>query len=430
MKTGFAEININLPVGKDMSGYLLRSSTAEGIHDRLKIKTMVLDDGSNRIVLIVCDLLGLDHIFVRKTAQEIEKKLKINRNHIIIACTHTHSGPASMFLQDCGEVDLQWLEDLKQDILLCAAKALEKMKPSLLSYATGTSDIGYNRIYRKTGKKKQFRDSQVGILTVRDAESKEIDTLIVNYGCHPVALGPENLLYTRDYPFYLEESLKSKFPHLVNVVFFNSCCGDQTVVQRASFQAANNLGKLLCESVLNADNCSITGKDFEDAVISVEAHHISIPLYFDRRAGYFTDLKEKFLQELHDLLKKDPTNSLVKYNEAYIKWCDRMLEKLNNGTLDKNITALSKVIRIGRLNIITLPFEIFHDIGLELKNHFGSESTMVIGYADGDFGYLPSKRLYRLSRYEVPLAHRFYGYPGPVSRKAEDIIYQALFKHN
>ena len=86
-----------------------------------------------------------------------------------------------------------------------------------------------------------------------------------------------------------------------------------------------------------------------------------------------------------------------------------------------------KVVRLGPLTIVTLPFEPFCGVGMELKEHFGPDTTLVLGYSNGNFGYLPSEDLYDRAQYEVRGAYKFYGYPNPVVRQAQRLIEDALF---
>src|SRR5579859_5476179 len=57
LAAGMAEIDITPPVGYRMAGYFdERLST--GIHDPLKAKALVLQQGTQRFALVFCDLVG------------------------------------------------------------------------------------------------------------------------------------------------------------------------------------------------------------------------------------------------------------------------------------------------------------------------------------------------------------------------------------
>ena len=60
-----------------------------------------------------------------------------------------------------------------------------------------------------------------------------------------------------------------------------------------------------------------------------------------------------------------------------------------------------QALRVGDLVICGIPFETFVEIGLELKQHSPFGTTMVIGLANGRYGYLPTPRQHRLGGYET-----------------------------
>lgn len=168
---------------------------------------MVFDDEITKLVIVVCDLLGLGINFSNEVKMLVGKALKVPSDNVILTCTHTHSGPASMHLRGCGNVDSDWLETLKPLIVNCTNEACDNLKECKLSYGTGECDIGYNRVLNDFSK--NYRDPQVGILKIRSDADEKGNAVFVNYGCHAVTLGAENHLYSRDYPFYMEETFKN-----------------------------------------------------------------------------------------------------------------------------------------------------------------------------------------------------------------------------
>ena len=60
-----------------------------------------------------------------------------------------------------------------------------------------------------------------------------------------------------------------------------------------------------------------------------------------------------------------------------------------------------QAIQIGDLVVCGIPFETFVEIGLELKGSSPFPQTMVIGLANGRYGYLPTPEQHRLGGYET-----------------------------
>jgi hypothetical protein len=60
-----------------------------------------------------------------------------------------------------------------------------------------------------------------------------------------------------------------------------------------------------------------------------------------------------------------------------------------------------QVLRIGDLALVTIPFEAFVDIGLELKAKSPFPDTFVMSIANGAYGYLPTVAHHELGGYET-----------------------------
>jgi neutral ceramidase len=424
---GTAILDIKLPIGIPMGGYIARSSPSAGTHDELKVRCIIFDDGENKFALVICDLVALDDDFIRDVCTSIGKTGVICMENIVITCIHTHSGPASIFLQDCGEVDGIWRLDLKEQIIACFAIAASRLKPSLLDFRNGSCSIGLNRVHfrNQTPDIIEEIDSQVGILTIRDAVTDVVDTVLVNYSCHPVVLGPDNLLYSKDFPHYMESFLQEKMGGNVNIIFLNGCLGDINPVETGSFDIAEKLGRQLAESVMGAKIQFVIHKGDGKTFIDIKSKMVMVPL--NLKSINYENLKKDYLLKIEEEIRYKGETIRAKVLKAHMHWAEKMQDKINNGSIYDHFEAKLSLIRIGSLIILAMPFEAFSGIGLRLKEHFGINNTMVIGLANGDFAYLPTKKLYNKAReYETGDAHKYYGHPGPVREDAEDIIFKAF----
>ena len=69
-----------------------------------------------------------------------------------------------------------------------------------------------------------------------------------------------------------------------------------------------------------------------------------------------------------------------------------------------------------------IPFETLVEIGLELKDRSPMKQTMVIGLANGRYGYLPTPAQHRLGGYETWIG------TNKVQKDASDIITKHLLE--
>jgi len=68
---------------------------------------------------------------------------------------------------------------------------------------------------------------------------------------------------------------------------------------------------------------------------------------------------------------------------------------------DETVNVLLQTVRIGDFAICAIPFETFAEIGLEIKRRSPFPRTMVIGIANGSYGYLPTPEQHQLGGYET-----------------------------
>lgn len=206
-KAGIAIADITPPVGIDLAGYAAREQGSSRVHDNLYVKALVLDEGNRNLVILTCDLLGVDSGDVQYIRGRIEEKIGINSQNIMVAASHTHSGPATLHTNGIGIRDEAWIQLMLEKFVECAANAKKVLEPVSLRFAAGTAHIEMNRRGRIPEGSINPAKNPVGpvdreVLTVSIHRVKTGSPWIVlfNYGCHPTALGPENRLASADYP--------------------------------------------------------------------------------------------------------------------------------------------------------------------------------------------------------------------------------------
>src|SRR2546422_2900576 len=92
LKIGAAEIDITPPVGHRMAGYF-DERLATGVHDPLKAKAIVIEQGREQIALVFCDLVGLSLNVTTNARAQASQKTGIPVKNIVMCATHSHTGP-------------------------------------------------------------------------------------------------------------------------------------------------------------------------------------------------------------------------------------------------------------------------------------------------------------------------------------------------
>ena len=90
LRAGSAIADITPPLGELVVGGFVPFPANE-IHDPLHARCLVLDDGSTRIAIVICDNLGISRAVYDEARAVIAKNSKIPANQILMAATHTHT---------------------------------------------------------------------------------------------------------------------------------------------------------------------------------------------------------------------------------------------------------------------------------------------------------------------------------------------------
>ena len=65
------------------------------------------------------------------------------------------------------------------------------------------------------------------------------------------------------------------------------------------------------------------------------------------------------------------------------------------------VSVMLQAVRIGELGISAIPFEVFSEIGLELKARNPFKPSFTMELANGGYGYLPTPQQHKLGGYET-----------------------------
>lgn len=199
---GVAKTDLEPALGMPMSGYGARTGVSQGVLDPVQARVLALSDGRQTLALVTLDLVFPIDL---PEMDRIRARVKTNGvDHVIFHASHTHSGPTYSANRESYE---QAVVRIEQAILA----ATRVMTPAKIGTGWGVSYIGHNRrhillngdprmFWRNETKISTFPvDPTVGVIRLDRAGGTPL-AILVNYACHPVVLGPDNLQYSADYP--------------------------------------------------------------------------------------------------------------------------------------------------------------------------------------------------------------------------------------
>jgi hypothetical protein len=268
-----------------LAGYqTMRAAT--GVHDHLWARALVIQAGEAKIALVAVDLIGVFQHEVITIREALDPQLEID--HVIVASTHTHSGPDTIGLWGRPfrtGVRIDYNRRVQQGVVRAITRAADALTPVTLTFARKELDpAGLLRDSRKP----VVMDAELAVLEVRRWGDDEAIATVVNWSCHPEVLDSSNTRVTSDFPHYLREALEADRGG-IGIFLAGSVGGLQTplevkvldpegtVTPEASFAKAQALGLRLAEEATRALEEGPV-KRLVGGPIRVRARTVKVPL--------------------------------------------------------------------------------------------------------------------------------------------------------
>jgi neutral ceramidase len=397
MKVGAAVVDITPPIGLEMYGYGARVSGAAGIHDPLQARVLVAEgaDGTT-VALVVADLLQIEGRLQGIIAAEVLRTTGITREHLQLAGTHTHSGP-----------DFTEPSDVERDTGLAiagaVARAWAERREAVAAVGVGHVDgIAANR--RPNGGPV---DDRVTVTRFDDVEARPIATHL-NYGCHATTLGPDNLLYSADFPGVACRVLEDVVGGVA--IFSTGPQGDVNpggyspegsmvgiVVPWRTFESAERYGRAVADvaSAVHRDLRPAPSERVWGAAGVVELQRKPLPdpavarAAADGAAGSAATVRAAHLSPDADY------HSIVA--AAY---ADLVASQAADPDRDRPVQVRVSALAIGPLLHVGVSGELFVALGQRIRAALGDDRTCVAALCDGYVGYLPTAEAFDVGGYE------------------------------
>lgn len=277
LSVGLAQIDITPRSSVSLAGYF-NKRISKGVLDRLYAKVVILEKNNVTLAIVVLDLLGLSSMDVDKIKKRIYKRFDIPGEHIIISCTHTHTGPATFSLFEV-ERDRQFVRKLIPSIETVFSRAIKNKKPTEI-YITKIEEKGlsFNRRYIMkngsvvTNPPKRSPDvlKPEGpvdrlITTLIFTSRSRIIGILVNATNHVDTIGSD--MISSDWPGHLAYNLNKKLKREIPVLVLTGAAGNinhfnpHSPTPQTSYQESQRIGKAYSRYVLKSLRRKIRIKD-------------------------------------------------------------------------------------------------------------------------------------------------------------------------
>ena len=312
---GVAEGKITPPVGTHLIGFEARPGPSKGVHDDLYVRALVVERGGTAVALVEADLVQVTKVIADKVRNEASKETGIPAGHILIAATHTHGGPG--FEGAYGEFFVR-------TAVATVVRAWRARQAARIGAGAVTHRgwVGMNRRHLESGLGPV--DKEISILEIADAQGRP-QAILYNYSCHAACLGPDNLLVTADWPYYVQGRIQSKLGGGVKVLYFQGTEGDVNTgysaglssigvpIPTRTYAYAQELGETLADAIL-AGLASITLKS--DGPVEARDDRVNIEYYVPMTLAEADGQLEQARAALHRLEEQHARQSQL--NDARV----------------------------------------------------------------------------------------------------------------
>jgi neutral ceramidase len=392
---GWASASITPEVPCWMAGYAARSSPANAVHDPLEVHALALGTPSKALIVVVCDLLAVDEQLVEAVRQRVQAERP--GASVWLSATHTHSGPdiGGPLSEHPPAPGIR--ESIVAGATRAALSAMAALRPVRESWVSGeVRGVATNRDHPEAGE-----ELTLDLLCLVEADSRESTPPIAVFGsfpCHPTVLGASNLDISADLSGAFRRQLRAALGQNTWVALATGAGGDISTrhTRRAQdFVELERLGGLLAE---HARSLLLAGaRPIQILPLALGNQSVALELKASL-SGDAADVAQTSLTARRaELLRTGQT--------AEARTVETMLQGLAragraHAATEPHLLATISVAGLGELDLVALPGEPYHQLGVEISRDRGGP-VLVLGYTNGYIGYIPTREAYADFDYEI-----------------------------
>jgi hypothetical protein len=387
-KAGVAKVDITPPPGLPMYGYFDRTQLSTGTLDPLYARVLVLEVEGKRLALVTLDL---GRVFGPPSLSGLREELaKTNGiSFLLITASHTHAGPNIIDEYPSNRAPA-WETACLGKIARAVGEACEHLTEARLGTGYGRAYIGYNRrrVY-PDGTVTMFWsnpdkvptspvDPTVSVLRIDTASGKPL-AVLVNYACHPVVFGPDNLEYSADYVGVMARTVEESFGSATDgsplCLFLQGGDGD--------------INPYYATTPLSAD--AVKKRDWTGEQLGLEAARVA-------QAINTVAASEPSLQFTEDSMTFPVRWNAQKFRQGMLttygpKVYEDHADLLNSDNPRRELSLPVTAILIDkRIALVGMPGEPFVDFQINWRDRCPVRDAFFVGYANGYLDYFPTIR--------------------------------------
>ena len=418
-RAGAAASNVTPRLGLPIVGNWTRP-LAENVHDELHAKCIVLDDGKTKLALVIVDNIGIRREVCAHVKEKIDGQTGIPPQNVLIAGTHTHSSVRVGVIDEEKPGDYSTF--LASRIVDGVRRAVNNLEPARIGRGSAQvpGEVFNRRYLMKPGtptpnpfggvdkavmnpgrgnpnilKAAGPTDPEIAFLSIQATDGRPI-ALLANYSLHYV--GPAaGAVYSADYFGVFGDRIQELLgadrldPPFVGIMS-NGTSADINNVnwpkkpekKWGPYEKMTQVAEVCAQAVGKAHQ-DLQFRDYVPLAAAKEELTLAVRKPTDEQIAYAKKI----------LAKPDDAKP---YHRREATYAHRVLSQ--NESSDE-VTVDLQALRIGDWGVCAIPFEVFVEIGLQLKAESPLGPTFVVSLANGTSGYLPTAEQHKLGGYET-----------------------------
>ena len=409
--------------------FQLRSGPSKYVHDPLHVRAVAFQNGKGRAVVALMDAIGVGREMCDEAKVIVAEKTGWAPETMLVAGTHTHTAPKG---GDTSPGRIAYEKRRREGLAEALLQAIGSLQPAKVGFASDEepSEVYNRRWYLKEGtmdknplgEYDQVRtnaprqnllkpagptDPEICVVDVRTRRGRALG-LVANYALHYVGGVPRKIeddgkvvgMASADYFGEFAKIMPyrvggSNPPENFVAMMTNGTSGDINNIDfhskrppRAPFEQIRVVAGKAADAAWRA-------------VKKIEVYDENPPIATRQREvelKYRTPSEADVAKAL-ELLKLSP-----KERDAINKRTSSVASKTVEFAAPDRVRTegvIIQAIRIGEQAIVSMPFEVLVEIGLEIKAKSPFERTFIIELANGGYGYLPPPNQHELGGYET-----------------------------
>lgn len=406
MKAGASKVDIT-PAGPVWLDGMIRTGRSTGCHDPIFAKALALSpDGTpgGTFVIVSVDICTLGTADSREARAAAARATGVPADHIIIATTHTHSAPATFGYFNPKED--AYVAALREKLVAVIQDAVSGLAPAEAASGSGreTTISHYRRLLADDGHvvmnwepypAEKLKgplgdvDPEVGVLSVRRAGGRgPAIAVLFNHAGHPNVLSGDNFLISADYPGFAEQQIEKRCGGVA--IFINGAQGTMDIdgLKDRDWSGRERAGGALADAVCDT-LASLPGAG--PAAVRGASIDYAIP------ARRITDAElawaERILKVTGGRIEPKPDGVGDDYKA--------LLYRRLRAAQETPIALTQTCVAVGDAAWVSVPCELFSEVGIAIKRKSPFARTYVIGLANGAIGYVPTREAIAQGGYEV-----------------------------